>query len=199
MKFKIRIKNGKPVDFQTYTEKEEYTPKFIEIEPLPQKEGFYIETYLDETEVTVKQRYVEIPKTEEELTLNALKEQARKGLDDTQMTKDEVKKNLYLFEKYQQDKGYSKGDLVQHLDKLYRCRKKHTSSYDTLPQLDSGHWEEVNGKGETIEPSVEIPFYSDDLTYNKGDLVMYYGKVYESLERQSGKNPESSPKTWKKR
>lgn len=81
MKFKIRIKNGKPVDFETYSEKEEYTPKFVEIEPLEPKEGFHIDTYLDEKEVTVKQRYVEIPKTDVEKLREELK-QTNKALQE---------------------------------------------------------------------------------------------------------------------
>lgn len=88
MKFKIRIKNGKPVDFETYGEKEEYTPKFVEIEPLPQKEGFYIETYLDKTEAMVKQKYVEIPKSETEKLREELKK-TNKALQEFLLSQEE--------------------------------------------------------------------------------------------------------------
>lgn len=76
---------------------------------------------------------MEIPKTEEELTLEALKEQVRKGLNLSNMTEEELQKNMYLFGNYKQDEEYVIGDLVKHLGKLYRCKKKHKSSYDLLP------------------------------------------------------------------
>lgn len=196
MKYLIRTdERDYLVDFTSV--EQEYKYFYQEIEPLPQKEGFSVETYWDDTDKKLKQKYMEIPKSEEELTLEALKEQARKGLDLSSMTEEELQKNIYLFDDYRQDEEYVVGNLIKHLGKLYRCKKKHKSSYETLPQLNSDYWEEVNAKGKKVEKPTEVPFYSSDLTYNKGDLVMYYGKIYESLERQSGKSPESSPKTWK--
>lgn len=198
MKYLIRTdERDYLVDFVSVNE--EYKYFYQEIEPLPRKEGFSVETYWDDTDKKLKQKYMEIPKTEEELTLEALKEQARKGLDLSRMTNEELQKNIYLFANYRQDEEYVIGDLVKHLDKLYRCKKKHKSSYESLPQLGDEFWEEINPKGKKVEKPKEVPFYSNDITYNQGDLVMYYGKVYESLERQSGKNPESSPKTWKEK
>ena len=79
---------------------------------------------------------------------------------------------------------------------MYRCKKKHKSNYESLPQLGDEFWEEINPKGKKVEQPKDVPFYSNDITYHQGDLVMYYGKVYESLEKQSGKSPEASPKTW---
>lgn len=195
MKYLIRTdERGYLVDFVSV--EQEYKYFYQEIEPLPQKEGFIVETYWDDTSKKLKQKYMEIPKTEEELTLEALKEQVRKGLDLSSMTEEELQKNIYLFDDYRQDEEYVVGSLIKHLGKLYRCKKKHKSNYETLPQLNSDYWEEVNAKGKKVEKPTEVPFYSNDLTYKVGDLVKYYGKVYKSLARQSGKNPEESPGTW---
>ena len=116
----------------------------------PQKEGFIVETYWDDMEKKLKQKYMEIPKTEEELTLNALKEQVRKGLDLSSMTEEELQKNIYLFDDYRQDEEYVVGSLVKHLGKLYRCKKKHKSNYESLPQLGDEFWEEINPKGKKL-------------------------------------------------
>ena len=178
-------------------ETENIKHELIELDKMPEKEGYTQELVYDKESKGYKLHYVEIPKTEEELTLEALKEQVRKGLNLSNMTDEELQKKIYLFDKFRQDEEYVVGDLVKHLGKLYRCKKKHKSSHESLPQLGDEFWEEINPKGKKVEKPKEVPFYSNDITYNQGDLVMYYGKVYESLERQSGKNPESSPKTWK--
>lgn len=195
MKYLIRTdERGYLVDFISV--EQEYKYFYQEIEPLPQKDGFIVETYWDDTDKKIKQKHVEIQKTEEELTLNALKEQVRKGLDLSSMTEEELQKNIYLFDDYRQDEEYVVGSLVKHLGKLYRCKKKHKSNYESLPQLGDEFWEKINPKGKKVEQPKDVPFYSNDITYHQGDLVMYYGKVYESLEKQSGKSPEASPKTW---
>lgn len=177
-------------------ESENIKHELIELVPLSEKAGYTQELVYDKESKTYKFHYVEIPKTEEELTLEALKEQVRKGLDLSSMTDEELQKKIYLFDNYRQDEEYVVGDLVKHLDKLYRCKKSHKSGYESLPQLGDEYWEEIKAKGKKVETPAEAPFYSNDLTYNKGDLVKYYGKVYESQERQSGKNPESSSNTW---
>lgn len=58
-------KDGKKVcDFQSV--KQELIHEYHEVEDLPYKEGFFAETYWNEEENKLKQRYVEIPKTETE-------------------------------------------------------------------------------------------------------------------------------------
>lgn len=178
-------------------ESENIKHELIELVPLSEKAGYTQELVYDKESKSYKFNYVEIPKSEEELTLEALKEQVRKGLDLSSMTDEELQKKIYLFDNYRQDEEYVVGSLVKHLGKLYRCKKKHKSNYESLPQLGDEFWEEINPKGKKVEQPKDVPFYSNDITYNQGALVMYYGKVYESLVRQSGQNPESSPKTWK--
>lgn len=171
--------------------------ELIELEVLPNKEGYTQEIIYDKEKQQYKMQYKEIPKSEEEMTLNALKEQARKDIKVEELSKAEIQKNMYLFDKYVQNKAYKKDDIVQHLGKLYKCVKAHTSSYDLLPQMTPDYWKEITGKGKPSDPPTQPPFYSSDLTYNKGDRVTYYSKVYESLVRQSGQSPTESPKTWK--
>lgn len=90
MKFLIRKnKNGQIVDFSMVIE--EYEHAYQDIEDLEAKEGHYVETYYDDDEKLLKQRYVEIPKTKEqelEEELNKMKEQveqANKAIEDLVM------------------------------------------------------------------------------------------------------------------
>ncbi|EJP20312.1 hypothetical protein HMPREF1142_2170 [Peptostreptococcaceae bacterium AS15] len=90
MKYLIREnKNGQLVDFTTAIE--EYIHKYQDLEELPYKENHYIETYFDEKEKLVKQKYVEIPKTKEQILEEELKktqeqvEQANKAIEDLVM------------------------------------------------------------------------------------------------------------------
>ncbi len=58
-------KEGKKVyDFQTVHQ--ELIHEYHEVEELPYKESFFTETYWDEEEKKLKQKYIEIPKTETE-------------------------------------------------------------------------------------------------------------------------------------
>ena len=90
LKFLIRKnKNGELVDFQTAIE--EYNYIFQDVEELQEKQGYFIETYYDKEEQILKQKYVEIPKTQEEIMKEELKkmkeqvEQNAKALEDVLM------------------------------------------------------------------------------------------------------------------
>lgn len=91
MKYLIRFnaKNNTFVDFQSVNE--EYIHKYVEREELPHREGYFIETYYDDKEKIVQQRYVEIPKTKEQILEEELKktqeqvEQANKAIEDLVM------------------------------------------------------------------------------------------------------------------
>ena len=91
MKYLVRFnkENNKYIDMVTVNEV--YTHKYYDIEPLEEKDGFYIKTYYDEKNDKVDQQYVEIPKTQEELIEEEMKkmkeqmEQNAKALEDLLM------------------------------------------------------------------------------------------------------------------
>ena len=82
-------KTGEYLGYYILEDNEEI--KVQELEELPYKEGHYIETYFDYKEKIVQQRYVEIPKTKEQILEEELKktqeqvEQANKAIEDLVM------------------------------------------------------------------------------------------------------------------
>lgn len=91
MKYLVRFnkENNKYIDMVTVNEV--YTHKYYDVEPLEEKDGFYIQTYYDEKNDKVDQQYVEIPKSQEELIEEEMKkmkeqmEQNAKALEDLLM------------------------------------------------------------------------------------------------------------------
>ena len=82
-------KTGEYLGYYILEDNEEI--KVQELEELPYKENHYVETYLDDKEKLVKQKYVEIPKTKEQILEEELKktqeqvEQANKAIEDLVM------------------------------------------------------------------------------------------------------------------
>lgn len=82
-------KTGEYLGYYILEDNEEI--KVQELEELPYKEGHYVETYFDDKEKLVKQKYVEIPKTKEQILEEELKktqeqvEQANKAIEDLVM------------------------------------------------------------------------------------------------------------------
>ena len=82
-------KTGEYLGYYILEDNEEI--KVQELEELPYKENHYVETYFDDKEKLVKQKYVEIPKTKEQILEEELKktqeqvEQANKAIEDLVM------------------------------------------------------------------------------------------------------------------
>ena len=82
-------KSGEYLGYYILEDNEEV--KVQEFEELPYKENHYVETYFDDKEKLVKQKYVEIPKTKEQELEEELKkmkeqvEQANKAIEDLVM------------------------------------------------------------------------------------------------------------------
>ena len=91
MKYLVRFnkEDNKYVDMVTANE--EYVYKYYNIDTLEEKEGYYIQTYYDEKNDKIDQRYIEIPKTQEEIIEEEMKkmkeqmEQNAKALEDLLM------------------------------------------------------------------------------------------------------------------
>ena len=194
MKYLVRFtkeKEGKKVyDFQSVNQ--ELIHEYQEVEELPYKESCYTETFWDESEKKLKQKYVVIPKTEAEKVQEAMQKELSKNIDVDGLTADQIKEKLLVFPKYAQDTAYKIGDVVRKLGKLYKCLKSHKSSYELLPELSPDYWKEVKGKD--AKPQTERPFWSADVTYQKNDEVIYYGKPYRYISGipKAGVRPEGS-------
>lgn len=194
MKYLVRFtkeKEGKKV-YDFHTVQQELIHEYHEVEELLSKEGYYTETYYDTTKQELKQRYVQIPKTEEDKVQEAIQKELSKTIDVDGLTAEQIKEKLLVFPKYAQDTAYKIGDVVRKLGKLYKCLKSHTSSYDLLPELSPNYWKEVKGKD--VKPQSERPFWSADITYQKNDEVIYYGKPYRYISGipKAGVRPEGS-------
>ena len=82
-------KSGEYLGYYILEDNEEV--KVQEFEELPYKENHYVETYFDDTEKLVKQKYVELPRSKEQELEEELKkmkeqvEQANKVIEDLVM------------------------------------------------------------------------------------------------------------------
>lgn len=82
-------KSGEYLGYYILEDNEEV--KVQEFEELPYKENHYVETYFDDTEKLVKQKYVELPRSKEQELEEELKkmkeqvEQANKAIEDLVM------------------------------------------------------------------------------------------------------------------
>jgi len=65
MKILIRLRGNEYLGYYVLEDTE--TVKEQEFKELPYKSGYYNETYYDEKEKILKQRYIEMPKTKEQL------------------------------------------------------------------------------------------------------------------------------------
>lgn len=194
MKYLVRFtkeKEGKKL-YDFHTVQQELIHEYYDVDELPYKEGYYKETFWNESEKKLQQKYAVIPKTEEEKIQEAIQREVSKTIDVDDLTADQIKEKLLVFPKYAQDTAYKVGDVVQKLGKLYKCLKSHTSSYDLLPELSPDYWKEVKGKD--AKPQTERPFWSADITYQKNDEVIYYGKPYRYISGipKAGVRPEGS-------
>nr|DAV97894.1 MAG TPA: Chitin oligosaccharide deacetylase [Caudoviricetes sp.] len=101
---------------------------------------------------------------------------------------------LTLVERWQVCSYYPLGHYVTYNDKLYLSRKAHNSTYENIPANDRELWFEVEiGNSSDYEQwwkSAE--FWAADKTYKKGDMVIYYNKLYRSLKDNNVSNPEKS-------
>ena len=82
-------KTGEYLGYYILEDNEEV--KVQELEELPYKEGHYVETYFDDKEKLVKQKYIELPRSKEQELEEELKkmkeqvEQANKAIEDLVM------------------------------------------------------------------------------------------------------------------
>lgn len=101
---------------------------------------------------------------------------------------------LSLVERWQVCSYYPLGHYVNYNDKLYLSRKAHNSTYENIPINDSESWSEVELGNSTDYENwwKSASYWAADKTYKKGDMVIYYNKLYKSLKDKNVSNPEKS-------
>lgn len=101
---------------------------------------------------------------------------------------------LTLVERWQVCSYYPLGHYVTYNDKLYLSRKAHNSTYENIPVNDRELWTEVElGNASDYDKWYKsAEFWAADKTYKKGDMVIYYNKLYRSLKDNNVSNPEKS-------
>lgn len=87
---------------------------------------------------------------------------------------------LTLVERWQVCSYYPLGHYVTYNDKLYLSRKAHNSTVELGNASDYDKWYK------------SAEFWAADKTYKKGDMVIYYNKLYRSLKDNNVSNPEKS-------
>jgi hypothetical protein len=102
---------------------------------------------------------------------------------------------LSLVERWQVCSYYVEGHHVVYNNRLFMALKTHNSSYENIPINDKKLWFEVPlGASESEYDKLwkQATNWYADLTYKKGDLVIYYNKLYRSLKDKNVSNPEKS-------
>lgn len=86
-------------------------------------------------------------------------------------------------------------DVYAHGNNLYRCCQAHKTQADWTPDKTPALWVRFHEVEEGPQPWVQ-PTGAHD-AYNKGDRVLYNGKVYESLIDANVWSPSAYPQGWK--
>lgn len=101
-----------------------------------------------------------------------------------------------LFPAWENGTAYIAGQRRQFGGKLYSCILAHTSQADWTPPAAVSLWSPVTINPETGYDEWKQPTGAHD-AYNKGDRVVYNGKVYESLIDGNTWSPDTYPAGWK--
>ena len=83
-----------------------------------------------------------------------------------------------LFEEWSSETHYTKGDICQYEDELYRCLSDHDAQETWTPDQAHSLWVRIRPEGEIreweqVQPGVNEP-------YSKGDKVTHNGKTWTS-------------------
>ncbi len=113
---------------------------------------------------------------------------------------------LTLYDEWDPESSYSVGDMVEYKKEVYEVSQAHTAQSDWTPDSVPALFNVVYQKkatddtGDTVEviPEFRQPDGSHD-AYEKGDLVLYEGSVYESLIHNNVWNPTEYPQGWQLR
>lgn len=180
---------------------------------IPKTDDIYLDkdTPEDLTKVTYKTPIVEIPAEikkaiEEGQKIqdlnNAIEALARvqAKIISPSLNNSELLEIKALFDDWEVGKDYSKGDLINAENVLYRVLQAHTSQEDWKPADIPSLYTKITPEGTILEFGKNPDGTSRDLTnnpYTIGEKCLFNGKTYESLIDNNIWSPDGYPAGWK--
>lgn len=129
-----------------------------------------------------------------------IKKATRKLVSKSDISADEYKDIISIYDDWQAGVAYSKGQVVKHQDELWEVIQDHTSQSDWTPDSVPALYKSVTAPktndGVEIVPDFKQPTGAHD-AYKKGAKVKFNGKVYESVIDNNAYSPTAYPAGWK--
>lgn len=111
-----------------------------------------------------------------------------------EITTEEMLDLIDDFKEYVVDSFYVTGDIFSLNNQLYQVLQPHTSQEDWQPDQTPALYRAIAPP--SVIPEWKQPTGAHD-AYNKGDKVLFSGKVYESLIDGNTWSPSTYPQGWK--
>lgn len=129
-----------------------------------------------------------------------IKKATRKLVSKSEISADEYKDIISIYDDWQAGVAYSKGQVVKYKDELWEVIQGHSSQADWTPDSVPALFKSVTAPktndGVEIVPDFKQPSGGHD-AYKKGDKVKFEGKVYESVIDNNAYSPTAYPAGWK--
>ena len=129
-----------------------------------------------------------------------IKKATRKLVSMSEISADEYKDIISIYDDWQAGVAYSKGQVVKYKDELWEVIQDHSSQADWTPDNVPALFKSVTAPkttdGVEIVPDFKQPSGGHD-AYKKGDKVKFEGKVYESVIDNNSYSPTAYPQGWK--
>ena len=129
-----------------------------------------------------------------------IKKATRKLVSKSEISVDEYKEIISIYDDWASGVAYSKGQVVKYNDELWEVIQDHSSQSDWTPDSVPALFKSVTAPtttdGAEIVPDFKQPSGSHD-AYKKGDKVKFDGKVYESVIDNNAYSPTDYPQGWK--
>jgi len=129
-----------------------------------------------------------------------IKKVTRKLVSKSDISADEYKEIISIYDDWQTGVAYSKGQVVKYKDELWEVIQGHSSQADWTPDSVPALFKSVTAPktndGVEIVPDFKQPTGGHD-AYKKGDKVKFEGKVYESVIDNNAYSPTDYPQGWK--
>lgn len=106
-----------------------------------------------------------------------------------ELSAEELKDMVNLYDPYEVGKAYVVGDIVRFDSKLYRVVQEHMSQADWIPN-------ELPALYAEIVPAGVIPEYSVGTVYAIGNQVIFEGNLYRSTIDNNVWSPVGYPAGW---
>lgn len=129
-----------------------------------------------------------------------IKKATRKLVSKSDISADEYKEIISIYDDWQTGVAYSKGQVVKYKGELWEVIQDHSSQSDWTPDSVPALFKSVTAPktndGVEIIPDFKQPAGGHD-AYKKGDKVKFEGKVYESVIDNNAYSPTAYPAGWK--